>query len=191
MNQFAISLSLVFHLFLPSIFCRSYLPALLPALHCGNMRHLHVQKCCRIREECPQQIYPFEFGPGNLFNNPSFNDRSNREIKYHCDCEQRFRECLRQSQTEEAHSLGHINFNVMKKRCFKEGREQYCTSYASPVSRLLKFLRSVPELPKPFARLASGRQRTSRQTNDSKKCLHWSERTTGEIKYRFYKPDVF
>ncbi|KAK7869727.1 hypothetical protein R5R35_011795 [Gryllus longicercus] len=70
--------------------------------------------CCREHDNCPSQLGPGECR-GGLCNNTPFTTS-------HCDCDARFRRCLQTVNTDTAHTLGTLFFNVGQVKCFKEQR---------------------------------------------------------------------
>ncbi|KAL4223517.1 Phospholipase A2 [Mactra antiquata] len=75
--------------------------------------------CCRDHDCCPFVIPPFsrKFGV--------FNYRFHSLL--HCDCDQRFRGCLRQSVSSMANMIGKIYFNILGSKCFEFEETQVCT----------------------------------------------------------------
>lgn len=74
--------------------------------------------CCRDHDCCPFMIPPFT----SRFN--LFNYRFHSII--HCDCDTRFRGCLRQSLSTTANMIGKIYFNILGSKCFIFEEQEVC-----------------------------------------------------------------
>ncbi|XP_045172387.2 uncharacterized protein LOC123534282 [Mercenaria mercenaria] len=74
--------------------------------------------CCRDHDCCPFMIPPFSNKYG------IFNYRFHSLI--HCDCDQRFRGCLRQSVSSMANMIGKIYFNILGSKCFDFQETEVC-----------------------------------------------------------------
>ncbi|KAK3915042.1 Acidic phospholipase A2 PA4, partial [Frankliniella fusca] len=70
--------------------------------------------CCREHDHCPAVLEAGQCAQG-LCNNAIY-------TKSHCDCDARFRRCLRSVGSETANLIGSIFFNVVQVSCFKEKR---------------------------------------------------------------------
>lgn len=82
----------------------------------GDDQELDV--CCRDHDCCPYMIPPFS----SRFN--MFNYRFHSLI--HCDCDNRFRGCLRQSLSSTANMIGKIYFNILGSKCFSFEEQEVC-----------------------------------------------------------------
>lgn len=74
--------------------------------------------CCRDHDCCPFVIPPFT----QKFN--MFNYRFHSLL--HCDCDQRFRGCLRRSVSTMANMIGKIYFNILGSKCFDFQQIEVC-----------------------------------------------------------------
>ncbi|KAH3752588.1 uncharacterized protein LOC127847724 [Dreissena polymorpha] len=74
--------------------------------------------CCRDHDCCPFVIPPFT-SRHNLFN-------YRLHSLLHCECDQRFRGCLRQSVSSMANMIGKIYFNILGSKCFTFSEEEVC-----------------------------------------------------------------
>lgn len=74
--------------------------------------------CCRDHDCCPLVIPPFSSRFG------VFNYRFHSLL--HCDCDQRFRGCLRQSVSTMANMIGKIYFNILGSKCFDFEETEVC-----------------------------------------------------------------
>ncbi|XP_066510993.1 uncharacterized protein [Hoplias malabaricus] len=79
----------------------------------------HVDRCCREHDHCSHVIRPFTVKFGVL--NPSFFTIS------HCDCDQRFKQCLLNSNDTVSNMVGYTFFNLLKLRCFNLVQKRHCT----------------------------------------------------------------
>lgn len=75
--------------------------------------------CCRDHDCCPLVIPPF----GSRYG--VFNYRFHSLL--HCDCDQRFRGCLRQSVSSMANMIGKIYFNILGSKCFEFEETEVCS----------------------------------------------------------------
>ncbi|XP_026271538.1 phospholipase A2 hemilipin-like [Frankliniella occidentalis] len=73
--------------------------------------------CCREHDHCPAILEAGQCAQG-LCNNAIY-------TKSHCDCDARFRRCLRSVGSETSNLIGSIFFNVVQVSCFKEKRPCY------------------------------------------------------------------
>ncbi|XP_041349230.1 group 3 secretory phospholipase A2-like [Gigantopelta aegis] len=74
--------------------------------------------CCRKHDNCKYIIERFTW-KYNLFNY-RFTTMS------HCECDNRFRKCLKQSTSATAHLMGKIFFNVIAPQCFHFKKKKVC-----------------------------------------------------------------
>lgn len=98
-----------------------------------------LDSCCRDHDCCPYMIPPFT----SRFN--MFNYRFHSVI--HCDCDNRFRGCLRQSLSSTANMIGKIYFNILGSKCFSFQEQEicaerawwgYCRKYETQVTAILQ-----------------------------------------------------
>ncbi|RWS30085.1 Phospholipase A2 venom-like protein, partial [Leptotrombidium deliense] len=75
-------------------------------------------RCCRDHDYCKHTIAPFS-SKYHLFNY-RFHTVS------HCDCDERFRSCLRKSNSGTSNLIGKLFFNVVKIKCFVFKKEKIC-----------------------------------------------------------------
>ena len=68
--------------------------------------------CCRDHDQCPMTLAAQETKYG-LKNSGKF-------TRSHCDCDQKFFQCLRQVNTMLSNQVGKFYFNVLGHQCFKE-----------------------------------------------------------------------
>jgi len=74
-----------------------------------------VDNCCRAHDHCPVRIKPFHYGYG-LINFSVY-------TKSHCECDDEFLLCLRQTNHPLADIVGNFYFNVMQFGCIRESSE--------------------------------------------------------------------
>ncbi|OWF45364.1 uncharacterized protein LOC110457150 [Mizuhopecten yessoensis] len=74
--------------------------------------------CCR-DHDCCQDIIPCFSTKHNYFN-------YRFHAILHCDCDRRFRGCLKQSVSPMASLIGRIYFNIMGSKCFTVSMEEVC-----------------------------------------------------------------
>ncbi|KAM9734552.1 group 3 secretory phospholipase A2 isoform 1-T1 [Menidia menidia] len=74
--------------------------------------------CCREHDQCQNTILSFHSGFG-VFN-------SNIFTMSHCDCDHRFRSCLRAANDSIADVVGYTFFNLLKMHCFTFSRRPQC-----------------------------------------------------------------
>lgn len=79
---------------------------------------IELDACCRDHDCCPFVIPPFS----NKFG--IFNYRFHSLL--HCDCDQRFRGCLRESPSSMANMIGKIYFNILGSKCFDFQDTEVC-----------------------------------------------------------------
>ncbi|WAR01508.1 PA2G3-like protein [Mya arenaria] len=79
---------------------------------------MELDMCCRDHDCCPYVIPPFT----SRFN--LFNYRFHSLL--HCDCDQRFRGCLRSSVSTMASIIGKIYFNILGSKCFRLMEAKVC-----------------------------------------------------------------
>ncbi|GFY62302.1 phospholipase A2 [Trichonephila inaurata madagascariensis] len=68
--------------------------------------------CCRDHDHCNESILGRERKYG-LDNNSPF-------TKSHCDCDQKFYNCLKAADTRTSHRVGRLFFNFLQMACFRE-----------------------------------------------------------------------
>ncbi|XP_011506277.1 PREDICTED: uncharacterized protein LOC105368844 [Ceratosolen solmsi marchali] len=77
-----------------------------------------LDRCCRRHDHCPRAIAPFSERYG-LFNYMPF-------TLSHCDCDERFRTCLKMTGTSSANVIGKIFFNMFQTKCFVMKPSKIC-----------------------------------------------------------------
>ncbi|XP_061118079.1 group 3 secretory phospholipase A2-like [Conger conger] len=75
-------------------------------------------KCCREHDYCANTIPSFRFGYG-VFNRHIF-------TVLHCDCEERFRQCLLTANDRVSNMVGYGYFNLLKTPCFTFTEKMQC-----------------------------------------------------------------
>ncbi|XP_064164205.1 group 3 secretory phospholipase A2 [Anguilla rostrata] len=75
--------------------------------------------CCREHDHCADTITSFKFGYG-IFNRHFF-------TVLHCDCEDRFRQCLLTANDTVSNMVGYGYFNLIKTPCFTFTEKMQCT----------------------------------------------------------------
>ncbi|XP_036454155.1 uncharacterized protein LOC118827048 [Colossoma macropomum] len=78
-----------------------------------------VDRCCREHDHCSYIIRPFTVNFGVL--NPSLFTIS------HCDCDNRFKQCLLNVNDTVSNMVGYTFFNILKLRCFNLIQKSHCT----------------------------------------------------------------
>ncbi|XP_022074344.1 group 3 secretory phospholipase A2 isoform X2 [Acanthochromis polyacanthus] len=75
--------------------------------------------CCREHDQCKHTILSFhsQFG---VFNTNIF-------TMSHCDCDNKFRSCLKEANDSIAHMVGYTFFNLLKMHCFEFSHRLQCT----------------------------------------------------------------
>ncbi|KAL2099943.1 hypothetical protein ACEWY4_004337 [Coilia grayii] len=76
-------------------------------------------QCCREHDHCKYTITSFRSGYG-VFNTNIF-------TLSHCDCDNRFKQCLQQAEDSMAGVVGYGYFNLLKMRCFEWSHRMECT----------------------------------------------------------------
>ncbi|KAK6636438.1 hypothetical protein RUM43_010099 [Polyplax serrata] len=71
-------------------------------------------RCCREHDHCPNHLEPGQCRNG-ICNVSPFTSS-------HCDCDQAFRKCLLNANTDVASVIGSIYFNIAQRTCFRERR---------------------------------------------------------------------
>ncbi|XP_034025750.1 group 3 secretory phospholipase A2-like [Thalassophryne amazonica] len=79
----------------------------------------NTDKCCREHDHCKHIISAFSVKYGVL--NPNFFTIS------HCDCDERFRECLLGVNDAISNMVGYSFFNIIKAPCFELTQQKRCT----------------------------------------------------------------
>ncbi|XP_022908555.2 acidic phospholipase A2 PA4-like [Onthophagus taurus] len=74
--------------------------------------HREEDKCCREHDNCANSLNAGECR-GDVCNDSSY-------TRSHCDCDLRFQECLKSTQTSAGNVIGSIFFNIVKVSCFTE-----------------------------------------------------------------------
>ncbi|XP_003803395.1 group 3 secretory phospholipase A2 [Otolemur garnettii] len=91
----------------------------------GNSSELGVFQgpdlCCREHDRCPQNISPLQYNYG--IRNYRFHTIS------HCDCDTRFRECLRNQRDSISDIVGVAFFNVLEIPCFVLEEQEACVAW--------------------------------------------------------------
>ncbi|KAM9841625.1 group 3 secretory phospholipase A2 [Aulostomus maculatus] len=75
--------------------------------------------CCREHDQCKDTILSFQSQFG-VFN-------SNIFTLSHCDCDNRFRRCLKEANDSIADVVGYTFFNLLKMHCFEFSHRLQCT----------------------------------------------------------------
>ncbi|XP_041379352.1 uncharacterized protein LOC121391996 [Gigantopelta aegis] len=78
-------------------------------------------RCCKALHECPDVI-PEATKIKELFNRYPWPIHS-------CQCQNKFRKCLRDAKRKAADEIGHIYFDFIKVRCFEPVNKQMCVKY--------------------------------------------------------------
>ncbi|KAL6465723.1 hypothetical protein MHYP_G00258560 [Metynnis hypsauchen] len=78
-----------------------------------------VDRCCREHDHCSSIIRPFTVNFGVL--NPTPFTIS------HCDCDNRFKQCLLKVNDTVSNMVGYTFFNILKLRCFDLIQKSHCT----------------------------------------------------------------
>ncbi|KAF8783066.1 Phospholipase A2 like protein [Argiope bruennichi] len=73
---------------------------------------VEADKCCRDHDYCDDNIPGYESKHG-LDNNSPF-------TKSHCDCDDKFYNCLMEADTKTSHRVGKIFFNYIQMECFRQ-----------------------------------------------------------------------
>ncbi|KAG7480991.1 hypothetical protein MATL_G00062170 [Megalops atlanticus] len=89
-----------------------------PSVHDTGMFE-KTDKCCREHDHCKNTIPAFRVNYG-VFN-------SNLFTVSHCDCDQRFRQCLMEVNDPISNMVGYSFFNVLKVPCFEFTQKKHCT----------------------------------------------------------------
>ncbi|KAM9743661.1 uncharacterized protein ACNS7B_011100 [Menidia menidia] len=76
-------------------------------------------RCCREHDHCPHIIPAFTMNYG-VFNRNFF-------TVSHCDCDQRFRQCLLGMNDSISHMVGYSFFNILQVSCFELKQLKRCT----------------------------------------------------------------
>jgi len=74
--------------------------------------HWKVDRCCRAHDHCPVKVKGFRSRYGLQNFSPS--------TKSHCDCDERFFNCLREVQSNKADAVGKLFFNFLKIQCMEK-----------------------------------------------------------------------
>ncbi|ELW66551.1 Group 3 secretory phospholipase A2 [Tupaia chinensis] len=77
--------------------------------------------CCREHDLCPQNISPLQYNYG--IRNYRFHTIS------HCDCDARFRQCLRNQRDSISDIVGVAFFNVLETPCFVLEEQEACVAW--------------------------------------------------------------
>ncbi|XP_074604591.1 uncharacterized protein LOC141857914 [Brevipalpus obovatus] len=75
-------------------------------------------RCCRDHDHCKLTISPFE-RKFHFFNYRLY-------VISHCDCDERFRACLRLANTGSSNLVGRVFFNIVQTKCFTLKAEKVC-----------------------------------------------------------------
>ena len=81
-------------------------------------RRSSTDRCCRDHDHCKYTILPLT-RKYHLFNYRLY-------VISHCDCDERFRSCLRISNTGSSNLVGKMFFNVVQTKCFVFKKEPTC-----------------------------------------------------------------
>ncbi|XP_029017633.1 group 3 secretory phospholipase A2-like [Betta splendens] len=79
----------------------------------------NTDRCCREHDHCLHIIPPFRVNYG------AFNP--NLYVVSHCDCDQRFRECLLSVNDTISSMVGYSFFNILRVPCFELKQKRRCT----------------------------------------------------------------
>ncbi|RXN23820.1 putative E3 ubiquitin- ligase HECTD4 isoform X1 [Labeo rohita] len=86
---------------------------------CGMF--VNADRCCREHDHCEHIIRSFSVNFG-VFNPTLF-------TLSHCDCDDRFKQCLLNGNDTISNMVGYSFFNVLKLRCFELIQRRQCTQY--------------------------------------------------------------
>ncbi|ESP02214.1 hypothetical protein LOTGIDRAFT_111520, partial [Lottia gigantea] len=75
-------------------------------------KHLDTDICCREHDTCSDNIGPYET-KHELYNGSPF-------VKSNCICDNKFYDCLKQSDDDAGHTIGNIYFNILHSECFQK-----------------------------------------------------------------------
>ncbi|XP_053211946.1 group 3 secretory phospholipase A2-like [Panonychus citri] len=81
-------------------------------------RRSTTDRCCRDHDHCKHTILPLT-RKYHLFNYRLY-------VISHCDCDERFRSCLRISNTGSSNLVGKMFFNIVQTKCFIFTKESTC-----------------------------------------------------------------
>nr|XP_020446196.1 group 3 secretory phospholipase A2-like isoform X2 [Monopterus albus] len=79
----------------------------------------NADRCCREHDHCPHIIHAFTVNYGVF--NPNF------YVVSHCDCDQRFRQCLLDMNDTISHMVGYSFFSILRIPCFELKQQRRCT----------------------------------------------------------------
>ncbi|KAG5272271.1 hypothetical protein AALO_G00163570 [Alosa alosa] len=79
-------------------------------------------ECCREHDHCKHTITSFSIGYG-VFNRNIF-------TLSHCDCDNRYKQCLQRAEDPMGFVVGYGYFNLLKMRCFEWSMQMECTERA-------------------------------------------------------------
>uniref|UniRef100_A0A1I8MX66 phospholipase A2 n=1 Tax=Musca domestica TaxID=7370 RepID=A0A1I8MX66_MUSDO len=77
-----------------------------------------VDKCCRKHDHCKVYI------PAMSIRYGAFNYRP--YTLSHCNCDRRFRTCLKMAGDEDSKTIGQFFFNIVQMKCFTLSKERIC-----------------------------------------------------------------
>ncbi|XP_056416167.1 protein PROCA1 [Hyla sarda] len=80
--------------------------------------HKETDSCCRTHDHCEHVIHPFTFSYG--YKNYLWHTIS------HCECDNRFKDCLRKVNNTASRVVGQAFFNVIQVKCFEFAYEEQC-----------------------------------------------------------------
>lgn len=93
----------------------------------GTYNHLGgastADKCCRTHDHCKLYI-PAMSNRFDLFNYRPY-------TLSHCNCDRRFRTCLKMANDEDANTIGKLFFNLVQTQCFVLAKEIVCQQRAN------------------------------------------------------------
>ncbi|KAM3935848.1 protein PROCA1 [Leptodactylus fuscus] len=80
--------------------------------------HKETDSCCRTHDHCDYVIHPFAYSYG--YRNMRWHTIS------HCQCDNRFKECLRSVNDTASRVVGQAFFNVIQVQCFEFDYKEHC-----------------------------------------------------------------
>ncbi|XP_038048221.1 group 3 secretory phospholipase A2-like [Patiria miniata] len=83
--------------------------------------------CCREHDHCPDSIQRWSSNYG-IFNYRLY-------VLSHCDCDRRFKQCLRDARTRKAEVVADWYFNILQLSCFELHYKPTCVEYQGWFSR--------------------------------------------------------
>lgn len=93
--------------------------------------NVKTDRCCRDHDNCPDIIRAKKSKYG-LSNNTPY-------TKLHCDCDEEFRECLKNASNTVSSIVGRLFFDVSKPRCYRLDYPAECWDRDSSTERCLNY----------------------------------------------------